>query len=50
MKSDGGILRSVFAIGLDGRILFAQEGAPSWQDVLAADDATQRDASFLSLP
>jgi peroxiredoxin Q/BCP len=39
-RPDGGILRSVFVIGQDGRIEFAQEGAPTWADVsssIAAD-------------
>ena len=36
IKPEGGILRSVFVIGQDGRIEFAQEGAPSWADVSAS--------------
>jgi peroxiredoxin len=36
LKPDGGILRSVFVVGQDGKILFAQEGAPSWQEVFEA--------------
>lgn len=36
VRPDGGILRSVFVIGEDGRILFAQEGAPSWSTVSEA--------------
>jgi peroxiredoxin Q/BCP len=36
LKPEGGILRSVFVIGQDGRIEFAQEGAPSWDDVSAS--------------
>ena len=35
IKPEGGILRSVFVIGQDGRIEFAEEGAPSWADVSA---------------
>ena len=40
VKPEGGILRSVFVIGQDGKILFAQEGAPSWQEVIDAIPAT----------
>lgn len=36
LKPDGGILRSVFVVGQDGKILFAQEGAPSWPEVSEA--------------
>jgi len=36
VKPEGGILRSVFVIGQDGTIQFAQEGAPSWDDVSAS--------------
>ncbi len=36
VKPEGGILRSVFVVGEDGTIIFAQEGAPSWDDVLVA--------------
>ncbi|HEV2065545.1 MAG TPA: peroxiredoxin [Thermomicrobiales bacterium] len=36
IKPEGGIRRSVFVIGEDGKIIFAQEGAPSWPDVLEA--------------
>jgi thioredoxin-dependent peroxiredoxin len=36
VKPDGGILRSVFVIGQNGRILFAEEGAPSWSAVREA--------------
>lgn len=36
IKPEGGILRSVFVVGQDGKIIFAQDGAPSWQDVLEA--------------
>jgi peroxiredoxin Q/BCP len=36
IKPEGGILRSVFVVGRDGRIIFAQEGAPSWDEVQAA--------------
>jgi peroxiredoxin Q/BCP len=36
VKPEGGILRSVFVIGQDGKVLFAQEGAPSWDEVSAA--------------
>jgi len=34
VKPEGGILRSVFVVDKDGKIVFAREGAPSWQDVL----------------
>jgi len=44
VKPEGGILRSVFVVGQGGRIIFAQEGAPSWAEVSAAigaiDDGT----------
>lgn len=44
VKPEGGILRSVFVVGRDGKIIFAQEGAPSWAEVSAAigaiDDGT----------
>ncbi len=33
VKPEGGILRSVFVVGRNGNIIFAQEGAPSWQEV-----------------
>lgn len=33
VKPEGGILRSVFVVGQDGKIIFAQEGAPSWPEV-----------------
>lgn len=36
VKPEGGILRSVFVVGRDGRVEFAQEGAPSWDDVSAS--------------
>jgi peroxiredoxin Q/BCP len=36
VKPEGGILRAVFVIGQDGTIQFAQEGAPSWDDVSAS--------------
>ncbi|MDQ3656065.1 MAG: redoxin domain-containing protein, partial [Chloroflexota bacterium] len=36
IKPEGGILRSVFVVGQNGKIIFAQDGAPSWQDVLEA--------------
>lgn len=36
LKPDGGILRSVLVVGQDGKILFAQEGAPSWPEVVKA--------------
>jgi peroxiredoxin Q/BCP len=36
VKPEGGILRSVFVIGRDGKVQFAQEGAPSWEDVSGA--------------
>jgi peroxiredoxin Q/BCP len=36
VREDGGTLRSVFVVGQDGRIEFAQEGAPSWPEVSEA--------------
>lgn len=36
VRPDGGILRSVFVVDKDGRIAFAQEGAPSWDEVSTA--------------
>lgn len=36
VKPEGGVLRSVFVIGTDGKVIFAQEGAPSWAEVSAA--------------
>lgn len=36
VRPDGGILRSVFVIGKDGKVAFSQEGAPSWDDVSSA--------------
>ncbi len=36
VKPEGGILRSVFVVGRNGNIIFAQEGAPSWQEVSEA--------------
>ena len=36
VKPEGGVLRSVFVVGEDGKVLFAQEGAPSWDEVSAA--------------
>lgn len=33
---EGGVRRSVFVVGRDGRIIFVQEGAPAWQIVLNA--------------
>ena len=36
VKPEGGVLRSVFVIGQDGKVLFAQEGALSWGEVAAA--------------
>lgn len=48
VKPEGGILRSVFVVGKDGKIIFAREGAPSWQDVREAigtvEDGAQLDA------
>ncbi len=38
VKPEGGILRSVFVVGQDGTVIFAQEGAPSWPEVSAAID------------
>lgn len=40
VKPEGGILRSVFVVE-DGTIVFAQEGAPSWDDVSAAIGAAE---------
>ena len=34
VKPEGGILRAVVVVGQDGRVMFAGEGAPSWQEVL----------------
>jgi peroxiredoxin Q/BCP len=36
VRPDGGVLRSVFVIGQDGKVQYAGEGAPSWDDVSAA--------------
>lgn len=36
IKPEGGVLRSVFVIDTDGAVVFAQEGAPSWDEVAAA--------------
>jgi peroxiredoxin len=36
LKDDGGVQRSVFVIGQDGTVEYAQEGAPSWDDVKSA--------------
>lgn len=36
VKPEGGVLRSVFVIDTDGTVIFAQEGAPSWEDVATA--------------
>lgn len=36
VKPEGGIQRSVFVIGKDGKVMFAREGAPAWQIVLNA--------------
>jgi len=41
VKPEGGILRSVFVVGKDGTIIFAREGAPSWQDVLETIDTLE---------
>jgi peroxiredoxin Q/BCP len=35
LKPEGGVLRSVFVIGRNGKVIYAQEGAPSWDDVSA---------------
>lgn len=45
VKPEGGILRSVFVVGQDGKIMFAQEGAPSWDDVLDAIEKVDDGAS-----
>lgn len=42
VKPEGGVLRSVFVIDRDGTVLFAQEGAPSWDDVSSAIGAGER--------
>jgi thioredoxin-dependent peroxiredoxin len=44
VRPEGGILRSVFVIGQDGKVQFAQEGAPSWQEVSDAIQAVDRGA------
>lgn len=48
VKPEGGVLRSVFVVGKDGKVVFAQEGAPSWQDVQDvignADDGSSSEA------
>ncbi|HLU36379.1 MAG TPA: peroxiredoxin [Thermomicrobiales bacterium] len=48
VKPEGGIQRSVFVIGKDGKVMFAREGAPAWQIVLNAirqvDDGEPIDA------
>jgi thioredoxin-dependent peroxiredoxin len=48
VKPDGGIQRSVFVIGKDGKVMFAREGAPAWQVILNAireiDDGEPIDA------
>ncbi len=48
VKPGGGILRSVFVVGQDGKVIFAREGAPSWPEVLEvigpADDGARREA------
>ncbi len=36
VRPDGGIQRSVFVIGKDGKVAFSQEGAPSWDEVSSA--------------
>jgi len=46
IRSGGtGIQRSVVVVGKDGRVIFAEEGAPPWQRILSAmrktDDAAQ---------
>ncbi len=41
VKPEGGVLRSVFVIDTDGTVLFAQEGAPSWDEVSAAIGAAE---------
>ncbi len=40
VKPEGGILRSVFVVGQDGKVQFAAEGAPSWDEVVASIPAT----------
>lgn len=42
VKPEGGILRSVFVIDQDGTVLFAREGAPSWDEVSSAIGAGER--------
>ena len=48
VNPEGGILRSVFVIGEDGKVIFAREGAPSWQDIRGIigtlNEGAQRDA------
>ncbi len=41
IKPEGGVLRSVFVIDTDGKVIFAQEGAPSWDEVSAAIGAAE---------
>lgn len=36
VKPEGGVLRSVFVVDTGGKVVFAQEGAPSWDEVSAA--------------
>lgn len=45
LKPEGGILRSVFVIGRDGKVIFAGEGAPSWDEVSAAISDVNDDVS-----
>lgn len=44
LKPEGGVLRSVFVIGKNGKVIFAHEGAPSWDDVSAAIDGADDEA------
>lgn len=41
IKPEGGVLRSVFVIDTDGTVIFAQEGAPSWDEVSQAIGAAE---------
>ncbi len=45
VKPEGGIQRSVFLIGVDGKVIFAREGAPSWAEVQEAIGSVDDGAS-----
>ena len=42
---NSGIQRSVVVVGLDGRVVFAQHGAPPWQRILTEIRATEKATS-----